>query len=67
MHAQLNYTMLRQRSAELRRAGGRARLATEVPARRRRSRALNPITRPSAQPRRETTALEVERAAGSAR
>ena len=35
MNAQLNYMIVQQRSAELRRAGARARLATEVPARRR--------------------------------
>ena len=38
MHAQLNYLIARQRSAELRRAGERPRLAPEVPARRRRLR-----------------------------
>jgi hypothetical protein len=38
MHAQLNHIIARQRSAELRRASGHSRLATEVPARRSRSR-----------------------------
>ena len=50
MNAQLNYTMVQHRSAELRRAGERARLATEVPARRRRLRDQNTITRPSPEP-----------------
>ncbi len=67
MNTQLIYMMVQQRSAELLRAGERARLATQVPARRRRLREPNPITRPSAEPRREGTALEVERAIGGAR
>ena len=67
MNAQLNYMMARHRSAELRRAGERARIATEVPARRRRLRDQNTITRPSAEPGRGTTALEAKRAIGGAR
>jgi hypothetical protein len=38
MHFQHNYMIARQRSAELHRAGERARLAREVPARRRKLR-----------------------------
>jgi hypothetical protein len=67
MNAQLNYTMVQHRSAELRGARERARFATEVSARRRRLRDPNTITRSSAQPGRGTTALEVERAIGGAR
>ena len=67
MNAQLNHMMVQHRSAELRRACERERLATEVPARRRRSRDQNTITRPSTEPGRGTTALEVERAIGGAR
>ena len=67
MNAQLNYTMVQHRSDELRRARERARIATEVPARRRRLRAQNPITRPSAEPARGTIALELEQAIGDAR
>ena len=51
MNAQLNYMMVQHRSAELRRAGERARLATEVPARRRRlrdQRTANGATEPTA-------------------
>jgi hypothetical protein len=51
MNTQLNYMTAKQRSAELRRAGEPARLATEVHARRRRSRGPNPITRPSDEPK----------------
>ena len=67
MNTQLNYMMVRHRSAELRRAGERARLATEVPARRRRLRDQNTITHPRTEPGRGRTALEVERAIGDAR
>ena len=67
MNTQLNYMMARHRSAELRRAGERARLATEVPARRRGLRDLNTVTRPRTEPGRARTALEVERAIGGAR
>ena len=67
MNAQLKYMMVQQRSAELRRAGERARLATQVAARRRGSRNQHPIIRRSAEPRRGTTALEVERAIGGTR
>jgi hypothetical protein len=67
MHFQLNYMIARQRSAGLHHAGERARLAREVPARRRKLRHTDPITRPSAEPRRGTTALEIERTIGGAR
>ena len=67
MNAQLNYMMARHRSAELRRAGERARMVTEVPARRRRLRDQNTITRPNAEPGRARAALEVEPAIGGAR
>jgi len=67
MNDQLNYMIARHRSAELQRAGERTRIATELPARRRRLRDPNPITRPSAEPRRRTTALEGKRAIGGAR
>ena len=46
MNPQRNYMMVQHRSAELRRAGERARLATEVPARRRRLRDQHTITPP---------------------
>ena len=67
MNTPLNYTMVQHRSVELRRAGERTRLATEVAATRRTLRDPNPITRPSTEPLRGTTALEVERAIGGAR
>ena len=67
MYFQLNLTIARQRSAELQRAGERARLAREVPARRLKLRVTDPITRPRAEPRGGTTALEVERTIGGAR
>jgi hypothetical protein len=67
MNPKLNYTMAQHRSADLRRAGERARLATEAPARGRRSRDQHTITRPSAGPRQASTALEVERAIGGVR
>jgi hypothetical protein len=66
MHAQLHYMMFQYRGAELRRAGERARLATEVTARRRRRRARNPIIRSSAELWRRT-ALDAERTSGGAR
>jgi hypothetical protein len=66
MHFQLNLTIARQRTAELHRAGERARLAREVPPRRRKLLVTDPITRPSAEPRRGTTALEVDRTIGGA-
>ena len=50
MHFQLNYTIARRRSAELQRAGERARLAREVPAKRRKLRDTDPITRLSTKP-----------------
>jgi hypothetical protein len=67
MNPRLNYTMAQHRTAELRRAGERARLATEAPARGRRLRDQNTITRPTTEPRRAGTALEIERAIGGAR
>ena len=67
MNAQLNYMIARHRSAELQRAGERTRIATEVPARRRRLRDQNTITHPSAERGRGMIALEVERAIGGAR
>ena len=67
MNAQLNYTMVRHRSAELQRACELARMANEVPARRRRLRDQNTITRPSAELGRGTIALEAKRAIGGAR
>jgi hypothetical protein len=51
MNPQLNYTMVHHCSGKLRRAGERARLATEVSAKGRRLRAQNTITRPSPEPR----------------
>jgi hypothetical protein len=66
MYFQLNLTIARQRSAELHRAGERARLAREVPARRFRLRVTDPIARPSVGPRRGTTAPTVERTIGGA-
>jgi hypothetical protein len=67
MNAQLNHMMIQQRSAELRRAGERARLATQVSAGRRSLRGQNTVTRPDAEPGRRPTALEVDRAIGGAR
>jgi hypothetical protein len=67
MHFQLNFTIARQRSAELHRAGERARLAREEPAPRLKLRVTDPITRPSAEPPGGTTAHEVDRATGGAR
>ena len=67
MNAQLNYTIVQHRSAELRRACERTRIATEVPARHRRLRGQNTITRPSAEPGRGTIALEAGRETGGAR
>jgi hypothetical protein len=67
MYFQLNFTIARQRSAELHRAGEGARLARELPARRRKLLVTDPITRPSAEPLRGTTAIEVERTIGGAR
>jgi hypothetical protein len=67
MNAQLNYVIARHRSAELQRADERTRIATEVPARRRRLRDQDTITRSSAEPGRLTTAVEGKRAIGGAR
>ena len=67
MHPQLNYyTMVRDRAAEVQRAAERARLAAQVPAKRRSLREKKTITRPSDEPWRGTPALEVERAIGGA-
>jgi hypothetical protein len=67
MYFQLNFTIARQRSAELQRAAEGARLAREVPARRRKLIVTDPITRPGAESLQGTTALEVERTIGVAR
>jgi hypothetical protein len=67
MNPQLNYMMVQRRTAEAQRAGERARLAAQVPARHRSLRDQNTITRPSAEPWRGATASEVERAIGGAR
>jgi hypothetical protein len=67
MNAQLNYTMVQHRSAELRRTHERTLIATEVPARHRRLRDQNTITHPSAERGRGTIVLELERATGGAR
>jgi hypothetical protein len=66
MNPQLNYMMVQHRSAELRRAGERSRIASEVPARRRGLRDRNRITGPCTESRRGMTAVDVERAIGSA-
>ena len=67
MNTQLNHIIVQHRSAGLGRAGERGRLATELPARRRRLRDQNTITHPRTEPGRGRTALEVERAIGGAR
>ena len=67
MNPQLNYMMVQHSSAELRGAGERARLATEVPARRRRLRDQHTITPPFGEPCRGMTAFDVERATWGAR
>jgi hypothetical protein len=67
MNAQLNYTMVQHRSAELRRTLERARIAAEVPATRPRLRDQNTITHPNAGPERGRTALEGKRAIGGTR
>jgi hypothetical protein len=67
MNAQLNYTLVQHRTAELRRAVARARIATEVPARRQRLRGRNTITRPSLEPEQGSVPLETGRAIGGAR
>ena len=60
MNGPLNYMIARQRCAELRRGGEQARLAHEVPDRRRRLRDAHPITGASTEPRRGRLALEAE-------
>jgi hypothetical protein len=67
MNPHLNYMMVQHRTAEVERAGERARLAAQVPARRRSLRDQNMITRPSGEPRPGATAPEIERAIGGAR
>ena len=67
MNAQLMYTMVRRRSAELRHASEQARVATEVSKRRRRLREQNTMTHPSADPERGAIAFEAGRAIGGAR
>ena len=67
MNPKLSYMMVQDRSAELRRGGERARLATEASARRRIFRDRNTTTRPCTGPRRGMNALEGERAVGGAR
>jgi hypothetical protein len=63
MNPELNYMMVRHRTAEVQLAGERARLAAEVPARRRGLRDQNP----SAESWRGATAPEADRAIGGAR
>jgi hypothetical protein len=60
MNAQLNYLIARQYSAVLRHAGEQARLAREVPERRRRLRDAHPITRASTKLRRAGPAHDAE-------
>jgi hypothetical protein len=67
MNAQVNYMIPRHRSAELRRAGERTRIATDAPAMRRRLRDQSTVTPPSAEPAPGRTALEGKRAIGGAR
>jgi hypothetical protein len=67
MNPKLNYVMAQHRSAELRRGEERARLASEVPARRGIFGDRNTTTRPCSGPRRGMTALKSERAVGGTR
>ncbi len=67
MNAQLNYMMVQHRGAELRHAGKRARLVTELPARGGTLRGRNTITRPSPEPWQGSVALEAEHAVGGAK
>jgi len=67
MNAQLIYMIVQHRSAELRRAGERARLATGTPRRRRSLRDRNTIAGPGAEPCGGATAFEAKRALGGAR
>ena len=67
MNPQLTYTMVHHRSGKLRRAGERARLATEVPAGRRRLRDQNTITRPGPSPGEDQTAPRSSGRIGGAR
>ena len=60
MNAQLNYLIALQYSAVLRRAGEQARLAREMPQRRRRLRDAHPITRASTKLRRAGPAHDAE-------
>jgi hypothetical protein len=67
MNTLLNSMMVQDRNAELRRAGERARLATEVPETRRRLRDQNRNSHLRTEPGRGRTALEVERAIAGTR
>jgi hypothetical protein len=67
MNVQLNHMIAQQRSAELQRAGERARLASEVPAERRNSPDPNPITRLHAHLAHLTVLQHGERAVGDTR
>jgi len=60
MNAQLNYMIARQCCSVLRRAGEQARLAREVPQRRRRLHNAHPITRASTKLRGGRPALEAD-------
>jgi hypothetical protein len=60
MNAQLNYLIARQYSTVLRHAGEQARLAREVPEKRRRLRDAHPITRASTKLRRGGPAHDAE-------
>jgi hypothetical protein len=67
MNAQRTYMMVQHRSAELRHAGKRARLATEMPRRRRSLRDQNTITGPGGEPCGGATAFELSGALGGER
>ena len=67
MNVLLNQILVLNRTAELHHASDHTRFATRVPARRRSLRDQNTHSRPSAEPRRGTTALAVEPAIGSER
>jgi hypothetical protein len=67
MNPHVCYMIARERGVELRRAGGRARLAAEVAGRRGGLRGLNPVGRPSAEPSRGAAVVAVGRAIGGAR
>jgi hypothetical protein len=67
MNARLTYMIVQYRSAELRRAGERARLATEMRRRRRSLREQNTITGPGAEPCGGAAAFKAKRALWGAR